>query len=345
MTALATAVAKLKAARPRRGPSTEEGKARSSRNSLKHGLRSENPVGPNESHEAWESYLEAWIERLAPMDDAESELAWEIAYCKWKLRASDRHEQALAEARTRSVVEAKLADATLPKPSPEEELDYGARLNNLIDAGFHNHPAIRNIDEVIDACAVPEAKDLAIILRYRSATERRLAKAEAKLDRLKGERVGEPAPVQRSADRPTTPASPEALAPVPAPPAPQPAPAVAQAPPVPPPPPAPPASPASPAAAAPAAASAASSAPAGGAGSSFGKNAGNGTQEKTYAPSSGRISTNTNGFQWNFYPRELRIPEGPPDPIELLKRKLEEQAQKNQPGKGKKAPKSRRKSR
>ena len=49
----------------RRGPSTERGKAISSRNALKHGLRSDQPIIPGESLEEWDLHWQGIMESSA----------------------------------------------------------------------------------------------------------------------------------------------------------------------------------------------------------------------------------------------------------------------------------------
>ncbi len=54
------------------GPKTPEGKAKSSKNALKHGLRSEEIVLRSlEFDEDWEAHLQAYIEDTQPVGDVE----------------------------------------------------------------------------------------------------------------------------------------------------------------------------------------------------------------------------------------------------------------------------------
>ena len=77
------------------GPITDEGKAASSQNSLKHGLTSSRVVLPHESQEAYDKLEASLINRFKPTDDLESELVEEMATARWRLRRIEAMEAAL----------------------------------------------------------------------------------------------------------------------------------------------------------------------------------------------------------------------------------------------------------
>jgi hypothetical protein len=67
------------------GPKTPEGKAKSSKNALKHGLRSEEIVLRSlEFDEDWQAHLQSYIEDAQPVGDIEFKLAETAAMCLWK---------------------------------------------------------------------------------------------------------------------------------------------------------------------------------------------------------------------------------------------------------------------
>jgi hypothetical protein len=68
------------------GPKTAAGKARSSRNALRHGLRSPLPVLPGEQADDWELHRKAVVASLAPAGALEAELAQRVALLLWRLR-------------------------------------------------------------------------------------------------------------------------------------------------------------------------------------------------------------------------------------------------------------------
>jgi hypothetical protein len=77
------------------GPTTAEGKAIASQNSLKHGLTSARVVLPYESQEEFDRLEAALINRFKPYDELEQELVHEMASSRWRLRRIEVMEAAL----------------------------------------------------------------------------------------------------------------------------------------------------------------------------------------------------------------------------------------------------------
>ena len=83
-----------------RGPKTPEGKARSSRNALKHGMRAEKYIVlPEEDAAAFKALEATLFEELAPVGALQSVLARRIALAAWRLERADRLEVELFEHR------------------------------------------------------------------------------------------------------------------------------------------------------------------------------------------------------------------------------------------------------
>jgi hypothetical protein len=79
-----------------RGPKTTEGKARSSRNALKHGLRAQKfVVLPDEDATEFEAQEAALLAELAPEGALQTLLARRIAAAAWRLSRADRIEAEL----------------------------------------------------------------------------------------------------------------------------------------------------------------------------------------------------------------------------------------------------------
>ena len=81
-----------------RGPKTAQGKARSARNALKHGLRSERYVVLMD--EDWDDFAKletALVDELAPDSALQSFLARRVARAAWRLVRADRLEGELFE--------------------------------------------------------------------------------------------------------------------------------------------------------------------------------------------------------------------------------------------------------
>ena len=78
-----------------KGPATEQGKAISAQNSLKHGLTSSRIVLPGESQEEYDALEASIISRFKPVGELEMELAKEMASARWRLRRIDIMETAV----------------------------------------------------------------------------------------------------------------------------------------------------------------------------------------------------------------------------------------------------------
>src|SRR5437763_16414793 len=68
------------------GPVTGEGKQRSSRNALRHGMLAAIVVMEDESAETFEDLLARHVERLQPADDVELGLVEEMVTAQWRMR-------------------------------------------------------------------------------------------------------------------------------------------------------------------------------------------------------------------------------------------------------------------
>ena len=69
-----------------RGPTTPEGKSRSSYNAIRHGLLANCVVLRTEPRESFEALLNQYVERFTPLDDVEFGMIEEMASCYWRLR-------------------------------------------------------------------------------------------------------------------------------------------------------------------------------------------------------------------------------------------------------------------
>jgi hypothetical protein len=74
------------------GPKTEEGRARSSANSLKHGLTSRRVVLPGEDQAEFDQLLDSLIAEHQPAGTLENELTADIAGCLWRLARARQYE-------------------------------------------------------------------------------------------------------------------------------------------------------------------------------------------------------------------------------------------------------------
>jgi len=83
-----------------RGPKTEEGKARSAQNALKHGMRAQKYlVLPDEDIAEFAGLEASLVEELAPVGALQMVLARRVAVATWRLARADRIEAELFEER------------------------------------------------------------------------------------------------------------------------------------------------------------------------------------------------------------------------------------------------------
>ena len=69
-----------------RGPVTPEGRAASSRNSLRHGFTAQSVVLSTESQEDFQSLLDSYIDQFDPQGGVEMDLVQTMAAARWRLR-------------------------------------------------------------------------------------------------------------------------------------------------------------------------------------------------------------------------------------------------------------------
>ncbi|HYI96810.1 MAG TPA: hypothetical protein VEX68_24930 [Bryobacteraceae bacterium] len=93
------------------GPITAEGKAISSRNSLKHGLTSSRVVLAHESQEEYDALELSFLRRFKPADEVETELVIEMAASRWRLRRIELMEDAVFKKAMREQAELLGPDA------------------------------------------------------------------------------------------------------------------------------------------------------------------------------------------------------------------------------------------
>ena len=79
------------------GPVTAEGKTRSARNALRHGLTAKNPLLPEEDREEYKRHCETYLARFAWRDECERQLIQRMADIEWRLLRVPHIEAALVE--------------------------------------------------------------------------------------------------------------------------------------------------------------------------------------------------------------------------------------------------------
>jgi hypothetical protein len=110
-----------------RGPVTSAGKAKSALNATKHGLWSRKVTLITEEAEVFAEFRDRLVRELAPVNDAASELAFEIAAAQWRLERILNLEIALINSEIESLDE--LPDAA-PRSALERTADAWQSLHN-----------------------------------------------------------------------------------------------------------------------------------------------------------------------------------------------------------------------
>jgi hypothetical protein len=180
------------------GPKTEEGKAVSSKNSLRHGLLSSDVVLPDEDAEAFAQTSERLRENLNPLGELESLLADRIIRLDWRLRRLGKieaailwwqHSGALAE-REGSKITVFSKDIFPAGKSDGNEIARSKlqehRAQQESELATYGAGFIRDSSN---------EKALSTLSRYETSLERSMYKALHELQRLQAARQGKPVPV------------------------------------------------------------------------------------------------------------------------------------------------------
>jgi hypothetical protein len=119
------------------GPKTEEGKARSSQNAVRHGLLSEKILLsslPEETSEDFKNIREGLYIAHNPKSDAENLLVQRIVVCHWRLLRAFRYETYCLQAAREEAAETQPSEYILPN---DRQLDRIVRYEGLIDRQLH----------------------------------------------------------------------------------------------------------------------------------------------------------------------------------------------------------------
>jgi len=145
------------------GPTTEVGRAKSSRNALKHGLTAEQVTIKGEDPKQFEAFRDDILESLRPQGAIEEQLAERIVLCWWRLRRVSRME----------------ADIVAEEHRDADEFNASSILaGSTRGAGF--------------VAAKLIAEPFQNLSRYETTIERSLHRALHELERWQARRKGEP---------------------------------------------------------------------------------------------------------------------------------------------------------
>ena len=168
----------------KRGPKTENGKKASSRNALKHGLRTMLPVVKGiELPELWQEHLDGMIESLQPEGYHEAELARRIAELLWRLRRVWIHETDVINSAINAI--------------PDDLIDAAAlhRYREKVLGVEPKTVTIEDIDRKVGVRMIPG--DVVTITRYEAHLHRMYIQTLHELEALQAHRRGERVPLAR----------------------------------------------------------------------------------------------------------------------------------------------------
>jgi hypothetical protein len=168
----------------KRGPRTAAGKAASSRNALKHGLRSGIPVIPGvESFEEWEEFKDGIVASYAPEGRLETELAETCANILWRKRRVYNYETEMTAHHLDRI------------PSDLEDVArYGAALGKPMD----DNRVMDWVDEQVDRRSLATKEHMERVIRYESHYHRLWVQTHHELEAFQSRRKGDrPSPLAR----------------------------------------------------------------------------------------------------------------------------------------------------
>ena len=202
MTSDAKRAANRRNAQHSTGPKTQEGKAASRLNALKHGLTAQQLILFDETEADFDAFFADLVADYAPVDTAESILVERIAVTHWRLRRVWRAEaaafnndaKATLRHRARRDLERTIAEK-LEKNPPDGEPLNSMDVSSLAAAGARAAPAELIDAEMAEHLAQSTLADLDVwprrlldLSRHEAALERQLHRLTLDLDRVQQRR-------------------------------------------------------------------------------------------------------------------------------------------------------------
>lgn len=162
------------------GPKSARGKAVASRNSVKHGLRSNAPVIPElESFEEWEVFRDGIVASYAPEGGLETELAEQSASLRWRIRRASRYETEMTDQYLQDI--------------PDDMAAAAAYAKGALNVPAEESITLDKVGALITRRQLPSADVLERVMRYEAHLHRLWVQVHHELEaiqaRCKGERV------------------------------------------------------------------------------------------------------------------------------------------------------------
>lgn len=150
------------------GPKTPEGKARSARNSLRHGLTGKTVVLPTEDPAQFQELIDNYVDDFRPETSVETDLVHELAICRWRL-------QRLWD------IESWAFEITMARKRPDVAKEFETCTN-----GMRTALAFLSMAE--------DSKGLSLLIRYETRLARRFDQVLKEIKALQDQRKKEPEP-------------------------------------------------------------------------------------------------------------------------------------------------------
>jgi hypothetical protein len=149
------------------GPKTPEGKARSSMNSLRHGLTGKTVVLPTEDPAQFQELIENYVADFKPETSVETDLVHELAICRWRL-------QRLWD------IESWAFEITMQRKRADVEKEFEKPTNGMCTA--------------LAFMSLADDKSLSLLIRYETRLTRRYDQVLKEIKSLQDQRKTEQEP-------------------------------------------------------------------------------------------------------------------------------------------------------
>jgi hypothetical protein len=154
-----------------RGPITAEGKAKSSRNALKHGYaaKTNTLIGPDDS-EAWHAHLAGYWESYAPADYQETDFVEQLASLSWRQARLVGMETALLDFQL--CIQEEKVDECFPDEKGNPYLQLALAWQSLARKAFGGSPAAVQNEANEPAPMDIDMESLELVRRYQVSLDR-----------------------------------------------------------------------------------------------------------------------------------------------------------------------------
>jgi hypothetical protein len=169
---------------PPTGPKTARGKAKVSRNAVKHGIFDTAPVvEPIEDRGDWDRHLAGYRDSLEPVGYVEVDLVDRLAWLSWRLRRLQRYETDMIRVRFNMIADDLATAARYAKGA------LGVPLEQTLTE--------EAVEDQVTRRTLPDAAQLNNIVRYEAHIHRQFLQTLHELEAMQARRRGQSTPLAR----------------------------------------------------------------------------------------------------------------------------------------------------